>query len=785
MAGDSTSRNVALAMGRMLNNDQFEHDNGTNSYPKTRSFDITYHGQVVQRINNVWISAHGVPSQDNFANNLDTYAREKTNVPAIADQESPAFIYISAGAWFTHPRLAPKRGNLTEPWDERYSLYKNHLTALDQFIGDNTPDTDPFTAPMDPVDGIGNQILYTPPAGPRYLGNDTDMVIDRSRRADEIIEMRDWLHRTEGNMKIPLMWSISNVVEGQDKIWRDPYKTGFHVKFHVAELRANIIFNLRCNAKLDRMKSYPYSRTCCTDYGAKPLTQLIVVALAVVYLVACIVFEVSDLLANRDASEPRSRLLNMRVGSLVLALLMCYYADRTQMMAKGSKLWQLKDLVTLCILCIAIMLVTIRRSGPSRSLSLATEEANQRFISRDQTDEWKGWLQLFVLVYHWTGADSGSTHVFYRLCMATYLFQIGYDHAFGFLEKNNFSFNRMAATLLRLNMLSCALAYFIDTDYMFYYLSPLLSFWYLVIYATLAIGGNNSDSQAVLVKICISCLVVSFFLLGTPLTRWTFNVLRVVFQVQWSGEQWQQHVTLDMFVVYVGMLIAVLNREMKGTSISDHLGLRVGLVLLSLLAVGHYFQVTSGLPASTYTNWHPYLSVTPILAFAALRNISNRAQNHHSQAMAWLGRCSLEIWILQFHILLAADGEGLLIVDGLFGDGSLLGDRWRTLVIVLPIFFWISHSVANSTAYIVKLIMHASPKDQKLGRPSGWREWCSARGITEPHIRIACILLIMWFLNMMTPAHGPPVAFDGANNITLRDAVKRETPSLVPVHTRI
>jgi hypothetical protein len=649
--------------------------------------------------------------------NLETYTREKTNIPAIADQEGPALFYISAGAWFTQPHVV-RSGNLTDPWDERYALYKNHLTALDQFVGDNTPDKDPFTAPMDPVDGIGNQFLYAPPAGPLYLGNDTNSIRDRRRRAEEIIEMRDWLHKREEYMAIPLMWSISNLVEDQDKIWRDPFKTGFHVQFHVAELRANILFNLRCNAKLDRMKSYPYSRTCCTDYGVKPFTQLIVVALAVVYLAACILFEASDLLANRDASEPRSPLLNMRVGSLVLALLMCYYADRTQMMAKGSKLWQLKDLVALCILSVLIMLATVRHSGPCLSLSPTPEEADERFISRDQTDEWKGWLQLFILAYHWTGADSGSIYVLYRLCVALYLFQIGYEQTFGCLEKNKFSFNRVAATLLRLNILSCALTYFMDTDYMLYYLSPLLSFWYLVIFTTLAIGGSNSDLQAVLVKICVSCLVASILLLGTPLTRWTINILRVSLQVEWNDEQWRQHVTVDMFVVI-------------------------------------------------------------------LRNISGLARNYHSRAMAWLGHCSLEIWILQFHILLAADGEGILIVDGLFGDGSLFGDRWRTLAIVLPIFLLISHSVANSTAHIVKLIMHVSPEDQKLGRPSDWREWCSRRGITEPHIRIACILLTMWFLNMMTPTHGPPVVFDGANNITVRDVVPKETPSLVPIQTRI
>ncbi|QPC70890.1 hypothetical protein HYE68_001642 [Fusarium pseudograminearum] len=179
------------------------------------------------------------------------------------DQEGPELIYISAGAWFTHPHVLKScnETNATDPWDKRYELFRNHVVSLNKFIGENTPDYDPFTSPMDPYDGISNLILYAPPAGPRYLGDDPAQQADGGRRADEVVEMQQWLQGHEGSLSIPLVWSIPGVVAGQDKIWRDPLRSGFHVKFHVAELRVNILFNMRCNAKLDIMMHYPYSRT--------------------------------------------------------------------------------------------------------------------------------------------------------------------------------------------------------------------------------------------------------------------------------------------------------------------------------------------------------------------------------------------------------------------------------------------------------------------------------------------------------------------------------------------
>ncbi|SPJ84115.1 uncharacterized protein FTOL_10631 [Fusarium torulosum] len=816
VVGDSTSRNVAHGFGRLIDRKHSNHDREAKKMPKSQAFNMTYHGQLIQRLPNAWLSSHGTEGQEQFAQALDIYAEEKQSLPSIEDQEGPMLMYVAGGVWFTNEHSmirkyelelaanATAAANMTNstdatnktdvttgqtskaktnrtsviPWEERFEIYKEHISKIEHFISEHAPDYDPFTATMDPIDGLGNQIFYAPPAGPLYLGDNTGHIRDADRRAAEVIEMQDWLSKVEEKWKIPLVWSIPRLTFGQKKVWIDPLFTGLHVKSQVADTRANILLNLRCNAKLDRMKSYPYSRTCCTDYGVKPMSQLGVIFAGIVYLVACIVCEIIDICVKRD--EPRWSLWNMRAGSLVLALLMCYYADRTQMMAKGSKLWLPLDFAALVAPCISILLVTIRRSYslPPNQLALAINKPDEPFLSRFQTDEWKGWMQFFILIYHWTGSRSGSIYIFIRLCVGAYLFQTGYGHTLYFIKKRDFSFNRVAAVLLRLNLLSCILAYFMDTDYMFYYFSPLVSFWFLVVYTTMVIGSQqyNSDPQILLAKICISCFVVSTILLKTPFTKWIFSLLKVVFNIQWSGNEWQYRITLDMFIVYVGMITAVVNHEMKKTTIQ--LGLRIILAVGGFFTVGYYFNATSHMTMKEYRKWHPLVSFIPVLAFIALRNISAPIRNYHSKAMAWLGRCSLETYILQFHLLLAADTNGVLIVDGFFGDGTFTGDRWRTLAVIVPIFLWTSDSVAKSTAHIVNIIMDDGAKDKEYEEPRyAWMEKLHhSEYFTWPQLRVACILLVMWLLNLVSPGHETPQALDGGHTVKNFPPPIRETP---------
>ncbi|KAH7162076.1 CAS1 domain-containing protein [Dactylonectria estremocensis] len=736
--GDSTSRGVAYGLARLLEREEALYDSSRIS--PSVEFNITYHGVRIQRMSNVWLQTNGYPAQNSSVYQLSVFSDELKKTPSIKKQKGAAMVYMAAGAWYS---------NLGASREMRLKNYHEAVLNASEIIGDAGKNI--FTDPMDPFDGVGNQVFFSPPSGPRYLGDKPGKIKDINRRRKDLRLMQDWLRESTDDLNFPLVWAMPELVEDQDMVWRDPLGTGFHVINQVAEVRANILLNARCNAKLDRLKRYPYNRTCCTDYGNKPLVQLGFVAFGLVWLAACIIGEIVDLVAKQD--EPRFSLLNMQAGCFIMAPLMCYYADRTQLMAKGAKVWIFNDFVLLCIPCVILALVTIRRSRSATRTDPLFIQPDQPFLSRDQTDEWKGWMQFIILIYHWVSSQSDSIYMLVRLLVAAYLFQTGYGHTQFFLKKADFGFKRVASVLLRLNLLACTLAYFMNTDYMFYYFSPLVTFWFLVVYATMAIGHEklNDDIQWVLAKIFISALLVSGIALATPVTNWVFYILRHVFFIQWSLGEWKYRLALDIFIVYVGMLFGVANYKFQGTVI---LGLRIVLAIVGFAAGFAYFYVNW----KDYRTWHPYASFVPILAFIAIRNVTTMTRNYHSKAMAWLGRCSLETYTLQFHLLLAADTQGVLLVDGFNNGGDVLG-RWKSLIVIVPVFLWISSAAATGTGHLVKVILRqSSSSSEKMSGPNGARfmERIAAPSsysfFSSLQFRFGLLLVTLWLLNFMSPA---------------------------------
>lgn len=343
--------------------------------------------------------------------------------------------------------------------------------------------------------------------------------------------------------------------------------------------------------------------------------------------------------------------------------------------------------------------------------------ADQPFLSRDQTNEWKGWMQFAILIYHYTGASKkAAIYGFIRVIVAAYLFMTGFGHTVYFIKTKDYSFKRVVSVLIRLNLLSCVLPFMMGTDYIFYYFAPLCSYWFLVVYGTMKAGEKyNPNTKFLLVKIFIAAILSTTFTNFPGLLEMIFNVLGFIAKTEWDVTEWRFRVSLDMWIVFVGMLVAIVFvKANEGTYTSAHwwVPARQYAIAASGVALPLFFLFqTTRETKYVYNAYHPYVSFIPILSFIVLRNATPRLRNAYSGAFAWLGKMSLETFTLQYHIWMAADTKGLLDL-GVFG----MTGRGQNFVFSTILFIYVSYRVAAATGVLTRWIMGA-PLEPVAGAP--------------------------------------------------------------------
>ena len=257
--------------------------------------------------------------------------------------------------------------------------------------------------------------------------------------------------------------------------------------------------------------------------------------------------------------------------------------------------------------------------------------------------------------------------------------------------------------MVRLNLLTIILAYVMNADYLFYYFAPMVSFWYIVVYLTMAFGSQYNDRTAFLVsKVLIVMAFTTFVIEEEWILKEIFSVLGGIFNIGWSAKESSFRLRLDYWIIYFGMLTAVAFMKVRDNRLTDHpLWPRIVKVSIggSVIGILWFFAFELMQPSKfTYNHWHPYVSWVPIISFVILRNANATLRSASSRMFGFIGRCSLETFIIQYHLWMAADTKGLLIV--------IPWTRWRisNMIITTMIFVWLSNQVAQATTVMTSWI---------------------------------------------------------------------------------
>jgi hypothetical protein len=291
------------------------------------------------------------------------------------------------------------------------------------------------------------------------------------------------------------------------------------------------------------------------------------------------------------------------------------------------KLNQNKDLFWSCVFI--MILVALLTARPVKKPGI---------LNREQTDEWKGWMQIMFLLYHYYRGTWIYNEI--RVFVSIYVWMTGFGNFIYFTKKKDFSLKRVVSTLLRINLLTLGLMLFNGTSMMLYYVVPLHTGFFLMSWAVCwSIGKTN---RPILILLAALGALFLFFEVWKPL----------------SGEV-EFRFGLDRYSAWWGMVSAYLLLNVKKCpAVKTILATSVGIALIALW----YYVWGHETDKYIYNPSHPYVVILPIVGYILIRNGHPLLRGYYSSAMAWFGGITLETYVLQFHILMCHNVQHILVI---------------------------------------------------------------------------------------------------------------------------
>lgn len=743
--GDSTARTAFWALAAKLDPER----------AKNASLLAEKHADLVHKFGNATLLQF---IWDPFLNATEStlalqslYTQRQT--PTLVATRVKAII-IGTGMW--HARY------LDDAYSEAYNSTLYHIQEILTLAHGNIA---PFDTQV-PFLFSPQQVYLIPPVYPDQYRVDHDraatLTSDRLNDLHHIISKFQRLYRPY------VAWNILDMTKNYVSAFGED---GLHVSGKVATLQANSLLNHFCARELNPTRPESFSDCCSGSW--RPFwstTRTLLVALSLIG----IGMKHSSELCDKSARD------SIRAfGTIIQVVAYCYAADRTPLIDKAAKIAEARLFIGSCMLFALAAILCRRHTRHVQVEELprsGTEDPTRNcdsyvLLQREYTEEWKGWMQAVVLLYHYFG----MSQVFWvyrivRVLVGSYLFLSGYGHATYFLTTNDYSFRRTISVLFRLNLLPCLLSVAMNNPYDFYYFPGLASLWYLVTYVTLwRPTGERMRLRDVIARITTSAVL--FRLCLTPSrVKPLISILNNIHGPNINLHEFVFRVRLDMIAPYIGMALATAihttSQRTPGVICSHyakntHWQWVCGIS--SLIVIVCYFALTGAFADKyAYNIWHPWLSMIPILSYTCFRNSTPYVASSVSWISIPLGKCSLETFVLQYHIWLAADTKSLLklgVIDvpRLSGRNTLSSLAfWLETAIVSVVFVCTAHECAKATnvlqrCFIGDTEVHVKATDVALPLQTDERGlgWFFLSKISQASnrliIKTVVSLILLWF----------------------------------------
>ena len=258
--------------------------------------------------------------------------------------------------------------------------------------------------------------------------------------------------------------------------------------------------------------------------------------------------------------------------------------------------------------------------------------------------------------------------------MGSFLFLSGYGITLSLMKNKSlkYSWNEYALrvfwVLWRLNFFTLFCMALLEVPYMGYFYIPLATFWTVTTFTILYICRCFSLTKKQITLVLLGCLGVALMWTMFPfLVEILFTPLAPIFSLDGSLHEWVFRLTLDPFGCLCGALCALYRKKVvkfleawERKYIISH---RICCVL-AVLSIAAFIIILSNpiVPKEVYYKWHPYTSIPVILVIFLVRNFSAPFREMYSPLFKFLGTLSLELYLVQYHVLLCEHATQILVL---------------------------------------------------------------------------------------------------------------------------